>query len=846
MKLKKRYTLIPFILITTSYFIYFSYSGLKKLSIQRYNAQQKIVLNQTIIGIDIFFNSLLTNANYLANLNSVCYLSENGKQTMKNFYINHSHILKAITRVNEKGIITYTCPQTNAIGKDISNQKHIASIIRNHKPVLSDVFTTVQGFQAIALHVPVFDSNKQFKGSIAFVIDFTAFAETFLSHLNTKGKHFSLLLSEKGIELYCVNKEHIGKTLQHNMKNSPSMINLYETKIKKMKTGTGSFIFPKRVGKQTYKITDQVVFSTITLLNTNWKLIITTPEQVILAPIFILRNKMLFVVFALLILLSIFIFLSAKESIEYVELKKRMEMEERLSKSELNLQMILEKTPVGIAVTNEYNNPAFINSKFTETFGYCLDDVKTLEIWEKQAYPEKEYRQFISKAWQNGIKKSKKDKIAVNMKGVKIKCKNGETKIVEVTVYAIEGKTISVFVDETEKVLTAEKNKVLKEQLARSKKMEALGLLASGVAHDLNNILSGVVTLPEIIINRLGTDNPCTQKLQLIQKSGEKAAAVVTDLLTIARGVASKKEVIAIDSIVLDYLDSPEFEKLKKNYPNVRLKTNLTVKDKYIWGSDIHIRKSLMNLVTNAFETLEEQGTVTINTKTKHFESDFLGYQTIPKGDYIVLEVTDTGKGMTKEVMERIFEPFFTRKQMGMSGTGLGLAIVWNTMQNHNGYINLKSTIGIGTSFELYFPLSHKVLKETNRQSDLSNLKGNKETILIVDDEEIQRTIAMEILSDLNYKPIAVSSGEEAVNKVKKAKFDLILLDMIMPNGISGKITYEKINEISPKQKAIVITGLSSSEDAEATLKMGASSLLTKPYSMRELALAVKNALEKE
>jgi CheY-like chemotaxis protein len=352
--------------------------------------------------------------------------------------------------------------------------------------------------------------------------------------------------------------------------------------------------------------------------------------------------------------------------------------------------------------------------------------------------------------------------------------------------------------------------------------------------------------MPEIIINKLGENHSCTHELQLIQNSGEKAAAVVADLLTIARGVASKKEAIALDGVVCEYLNSPEFAKLKANYPKVQLKTDLTVKERFIWGSEIHIRKSLMNLVTNAFETLEEKGTVTVKTKFKHLDKEFLGYQTIPAGNYIVLEIADTGKGMSQEVMERVFEPFFTRKQMGMSGTGLGLAIVWNTMQNHKGYIDLKSEIGIGTSFELYFPMSNKVLKEMNKPTGLSDLKGNEETILVVDDEEIQRTIATEILSDLNYKVISVSSGEEAVNMVKESKFDLILLDMIIPNGISGKVTYEKIKEIYPSQKAIVITGLSSSKDAEYTLKMGAGSLITKPYSVRELALAVKKELTKK
>jgi C4-dicarboxylate-specific signal transduction histidine kinase len=236
------------------------------------------------------------------------------------------------------------------------------------------------------------------------------------------------------------------------------------------------------------------------------------------------------------------------------------------------------------------------------------------------------------------------------------------------------------------------------EKLARAKKMEALGLLAGGVAHDLNNVLSGIVSYPELLLLDLPEDSKLRNPIETMQASGHRAAAIVQDLLTVARGVATTREPLHLNEIVSDYLNSPEFKKLEKFYPTVTVKANIDTDLLNIGGSHVHIRKVVMNLVSNASEAIEGSGNVTISTMNRYVDRPLRGYDDVNIGEYAVLAVSDDGSGISSDDLERIFEPFYTKKVMGRSGTGLGLAVVWNVVQDHNGYIDM-ITDDNGTTF---------------------------------------------------------------------------------------------------------------------------------------------------
>jgi len=401
-----------------------------------------------------------------------------------------------------------------------------------------------------------------------------------------------------------------------------------------------------------------------------------------------------------------------------------------------------------------------------------------------------------------------------------------------------------VSADITDRVQAEEERLKLQDKLHRAQKMEAMGLLAGGVAHDLNNILSGIVSYPELLLMDLPEDSPLRRPIKVIQESGMRAADVVEDLLTMARGVATGKETLNLNTIVTEYLESPESQTLEKTHSFVNLETELDPDLLNMSGSPIHIKKILMNLVINASEAIEGTGTVTISTMNRYLDDPLKGYTSIRTGEYSVLTVSDDGSGIIPKDLERIFEPFYTKKVMGRSGTGLGLAVVWNTVQDHNGYINVEGSEK-GTIFELYFPVTRKDVSNEKEKTPLENYLGHGEKILVVDDEERQRVIACGILTKLGYNAEAVSSGEEAIEYLKEKQIDLIVLDMVMPKGINGRETYEEILKICPRQKAIIASGFSESEEVKLAQKSGAGNYIKKPYILEKIGLAVKEELEK-
>jgi CheY-like chemotaxis protein len=251
-----------------------------------------------------------------------------------------------------------------------------------------------------------------------------------------------------------------------------------------------------------------------------------------------------------------------------------------------------------------------------------------------------------------------------------------------------------------------------------------------------------------------------------------------------------------------------------------------------------------MNLVSNASEAIKGSGNVTISTVNRYVNTPRRGHEDINVGEYAVLAVSDDGSGISSDDLERIFEPFYTKKIMGRSGTGLGLAVVWNVVQDHKGYIDVTSNEN-GTTFKLFFPITREEISGKDLSIPFKDLKGDGEKILVIDDVESQRDISCKMLETFGYKTKAVSSGEEAVGYLKENTVDLILLDMIMDPGINGRETYERIIKIHPNQKAIIVSGFAETDDVKETQKLGAGQFINKPLKLERLGLVVKEEMKK-
>ncbi len=393
-----------------------------------------------------------------------------------------------------------------------------------------------------------------------------------------------------------------------------------------------------------------------------------------------------------------------------------------------------------------------------------------------------------------------------------------------------------------DRIKAEEKRIELETRLNRAAKMEAIGMLAGGVAHDLNNILSGIVSYPDLLLTKMPKDSPYRRRLNVIKRSGERATAVVQDLLTMARRGVATSEVVNLNEIIEGYLQSPELKNMEEGYPKIKLSVELDTELLNIMGSPVHLSKTLMNLVNNAFEAVPEQGEIRVRTANKYLDLPLPAYDHIETGDYVVVTVSDDGLGMSDQDHKRIFEPFYTKKVMGRSGTGLGMAVVWATVKDHHGYIDIASVQGRGTTIYLYFPVTRQKATKSDKIR-LENIRGNGELVLVVDDMEEQIEIASNLLEELNYRVKGVSSGEEAVSYLNDHKADILLLDMIMEKGIDGLETYRLATERHPGQKAVIASGYAETDRVKLALEMGVGAYIRKPYTIEKLGMAIKAEL---
>ena len=517
------------------------------------------------------------------------------------------------------------------------------------------------------------------------------------------------------------------------------------------------------------------------------------------------------------------------------EITGRIKAENARQQSEDRYRSLVENTMDGYFICEIPSAKfLFLNQRACDIFGYTLQEGLKLSVWD-----------IISTEDYTRVKERIQDrdqgkKIGSERNVYTAIHNNGSTFRVEISTSLVTFKD-SPAVQGVIRDITEQER--LEHQLQQSKKMEAIGLLAGGVAHDLNNVLSGIVSYPNLILIDLPEDSPLRNPIQTIHSSGQKAAEIVQDLLTLARRGVINKEILNLNDSVLEYLQSPEFEELKSHNPDVSLRTNLSQHLLNIEGSPTQIIKMLMNLVSNAAEAQPAGGGIAISTHNQYIDRPIRGYEEINEGDYVVLEIMDDGLGIAANDLDRIFEPFYTKKVMGRSGTGLGMAVVWGIIHDHNGYIDIKTSEGVGTTFTLYFPIIRE--KETTKKDliPIEEYLGNQEKILVIDDISEQREIAATILSKLNYSVTAVSSGEEAVEYLRENSVDLLVLDMIMDPGIDGLETYKRIKKIHPKQRAIIASGYSETDRVKKAQGIGAGKYIRKPYILEKIGLAVKKEL---
>ncbi len=382
----------------------------------------------------------------------------------------------------------------------------------------------------------------------------------------------------------------------------------------------------------------------------------------------------------------------------------------------------------------------------------------------------------------------------------------------------------------------------LEAQYLQAQKMEAIGLLAGGVAHDLNNMLNVVNGYSELVLDEIGDDNPARRDLKLIQEAGKRAASLTSQFLVFARKQIRQPEILDLNSEIaqmgsfLRRIIREDIDLIVVPGPQLGL----------INADPVQIQQVIMNLAANARDAMPTGGKLIIETSNAEFDAKHDEERlAAAEGSYVMLTVSDTGVGMDEDVQARIFEPVFSTKGKD-KGTGLGLATVYGIVKQNGGHIRVYSEPGNGTTFKIYFPLVHAAEPRTVVvDKDLSSLSGS-ETVLIVEDEGAVRGLACRILRNLGYHVLEASEGNEALRIVGEYEgtIHLIVTDMIMP-GISGKDLVSRIDETRPGVKSLFISGYMDNSVVHQGILDPKIAFLQKPFAVKAFASAVREAIEK-
>jgi signal transduction histidine kinase/CheY-like chemotaxis protein len=386
------------------------------------------------------------------------------------------------------------------------------------------------------------------------------------------------------------------------------------------------------------------------------------------------------------------------------------------------------------------------------------------------------------------------------------------------------------------KRLEAERD-TMHSRLLQSQKMEAVGTLAGGIAHDFNNLLMGIQGYTSLALLDIDQTHPNYDRLKRIEGQVQSGADLTRQLLGFARGGKYEVNIADMNEVL---------EKTSTMFGRTRREIKIHRKfGKDLWPVKIdrgQMEQVFMNLYLNAWQAMPGGGAIHLETENIVLDDSHVTSLFVKSGKYLKIIVTDNGTGMDEKTKARIFEPFFTTKELGR-GTGLGLAAVYGIIQGHGGMINVYSEPGHGTTFSIYLPAME--IEEMEEMKAPGPIIKGKETILLVDDEEIVLDVSREILEFLGYKVFAVSNGQEAlaVYREKGNEIDLVLLDMVMP-GMSGGETFDFLRQIHPEIKVILSSGYSINGQAKEILDRGCKGFLQKPFHLEKLSLKLREILD--
>jgi two-component system cell cycle sensor histidine kinase/response regulator CckA len=514
----------------------------------------------------------------------------------------------------------------------------------------------------------------------------------------------------------------------------------------------------------------------------------------------------------------------------YQDISERKRVEDALRESEERFRILVEESPFGVSIIGKDGCYTYLNPTFRAIFGYDLKDIPTGKKWFSKAYPDQEYRKNVISTWIDDLQATEPGKSRPQT--FTVTCKDGSEKTVRFRSVTMKtGNQFVIYEDVTE-------IKQLEEQLHLAQRMEALGTLAGGIAHNFNNLLTGILGNASLMLLNTDPTHPHYERLKSIEKLVDSGSKLTRQLLGYARKGQYEVKPLNINHVVSE--TSENFDITRKD---IHVHRHLAEKLLGVHADQGQIEQVLWNLYVNAADAMIGGGDLFIETRTlTHAEMKSKPYKVKP-GTFVLITVRDTGSGMDKKTMERIFEPFFTTKGLAR-GTGLGLASVYGMVKAHGGYIDVDSRKGKGTTFSIYLPATQQEVSE--RPTTSGRLERGQEILLLVDDEAMVLEVSQELLEMLGYTVIPARGGQEAIElyRAHRDEIDMVIIDLIMPD-MGGGETYDQLREINPRVKVLLSSGYSIDGQASEILKRGCDGFIQKPFKARELSQMIRDILNK-
>lgn len=524
------------------------------------------------------------------------------------------------------------------------------------------------------------------------------------------------------------------------------------------------------------------------------------------------------------------------------DITERKQAEKDLQAEKQRFQMLLENAPFGMVLVDRHGIFEYINHKFTELFGYDLKDVPNGREWFRKAFPAPSYRHQAILTWIDDSKSLEpKEKIP---RTFVVTCKDKTEKTVRFITVQLESGEYLMSTEDITLLKRAETEKAaLEEQLRQSQRIEAIGRLAGGVAHDFNNLMMVIRGYSQLSVAELKEGDKLRGNLEEIQKATQRATDLTRQLLAFSRRQILEFKVLDLNSLIRD------LEKMLRRVigEDIELVTRLAEDLGRVKTDPGQIEQVVMNLAVNARDSMPRGGKLMI--ETKHVELDE-GYTRthvgVKPGRYVMFSVSDTGVGMSPEVKEHLFEPFFTTKEMA-KGTGLGLSTVYGIVKQSGGDIWFYSEPGKGTTFKVFLPRVDEPLEEISESTVVDEIPSGCETILAVEDEDNVRRLAVQILKGQGYFVLEASHAEEAMKVVKEQTengIHLLLTDVVMP-GMSGHELANHLLSSLPKMKVLFMSGYTDNAIVHHGILEEGVNYIQKPFTVDALARKVREVLDR-